>query len=732
MSIGPQLVGVGPANDPVARAGVVVTRGTPGRPGAAARQQETFSLLARVQQAINAFRNPNGGVPPIDTDFLTTDAGTPVQARTYAWQEYFRTDNTRIQTYEDVQEMDETTDEVGAALDTLADSAVNPEDGSQYTFILELREGPFRDAAEAIFDQVTESLDLHKMAFSIAREFLKMGDCFCELVVDEQNRLTRLKMLPAPTIWRNEDAGGNFMPAAPAYDAENRCINAPGECAFDQREQLNGRVLAAFYPWQITHFRWNHRGNDRYGRSMLRTARLVWKKLKAAEEALIIARLQRAWMRFVHYIDTTGLDREAARSELMRYRQELTKRFIVDTQLRESPFEVTSDFYMSSGYIRDLDGHKFLPKQAKIEVLQGDHAVLAQISDIEYFQNKLFASLRVPKAYLGFERDINARATLSTQDIQFARTLRRIQSVLAQGYKEIFDFALMLADIDPTQVDYIVRWPAILVSDEERDAIIGRYRAQTDAVYWQMGSPSTKYLVQQHYGFDDEAWTNDLLDAMADPPPRLKVSPLYMPPTQDTDPTPGATDRRQAYELSLKDIDDVSDIPPDTFDQSHIAVTAAERAAVTQGGKNGTRTTGSGGGTTPPARLAGRERSPAGGRGPTARTRAGREELAALLLDELGYDPDLVHGLGGPASAHGPSVRRIIPGRGGGAFTRDPRAERSALSVRGVHGVAGRLDPAPLPRATSARVQGVAARELESFMVDLVRRRRDTAYVRPE
>lgn len=761
---GPRLVGLGAA-DPLERAGArVLAKG--GASGASSQQTRTFTLLERVNAAWQQFRFPHGR--PADTDPTTLDTGISAQAKSYQFQEYFKVDNSRLQCYEDMKEMDETNDEIAAGLDTLADSAVNPEDGGQHTFVIEIDEGPYRDAAEAVFDQVTESCDLHALAFDIARDFLKFGDCFTELVVDESRKLARLKILPPGTLWRNEDAAGNLQEGRPAYDAEGHCANQAGECAFDQREALNGRLIASFYAWQITHFRWNRRGTERYGRALLRTARLTWKKLKAAEESLIIARLQRAWMRFVHTIDTTGMTTEEARQAVMRYRQELTRKFIVDTQMRESPFEVTSDFYLAGGYIRDLDGAKFLPKHAKIEVLQGDHAVLAAIHDIEYFQNKLFASLRIPKAYLGFERDVNSKSTLTTQDVQFARVLRRVQNVLSQGYKEIFDFGLALAGIDPTQVHYAVRWPAILVSDEERDAIIRRFHAQSDATYWQMGAPSTKYLIQQRYGMDDEAWRMDLLDAMGDPPARLKIPAMQMPATQMTVGTPGAATLADAV-AAAGGQGPVTDVPPDDFDQSRASTEVEQRAAdIARDGGGDTKTLpGRKRGT--PAHLRGSNPAGMGGRpgaqvpqqstfntpfarSPGAARAGGREEeeeeLAgmapfgalfdpeddAAALEGLGYEPELAQALGDPfpfpaatATPSAPSSRTFVPGaRGlGGADARSPMERREALrrigSVAGVHGVS------PLSRAagatSSAHVAGRAARDLQSFVVDLARRK---------
>src|SRR5574344_1675952 len=59
------------------------------------------------------------------------------------------------------------------------------------------------------------------------------------------------------------------------------------------------------------------------------------------------------------------------------------------------------------------------------------------IKDIEYYQQKLFAALKIPRAYLGYEGSLSGKATLSAEDIRFARTVERIQKVLESELTKI-------------------------------------------------------------------------------------------------------------------------------------------------------------------------------------------------------------------------------------------------------------------------------------------------------
>jgi hypothetical protein len=51
--------------------------------------------------------------------------------------------------------------------------------------------------------------------------------------------------------------------------------------------------------------------------------------------------------------------------------------------------------------------------------------------------NKLFAALKIPKAFLGYEKDLTGKATLAAEDIRFARTVERIQRIVLSEMTKI-------------------------------------------------------------------------------------------------------------------------------------------------------------------------------------------------------------------------------------------------------------------------------------------------------
>jgi hypothetical protein len=59
------------------------------------------------------------------------------------------------------------------------------------------------------------------------------------------------------------------------------------------------------------------------------------------------------------------------------------------------------------------------------------------ISDVEYLRDKMFAALKIPKAYMGYEGDLSGKATLAAEDIRFARTVERIQRIIESELTKI-------------------------------------------------------------------------------------------------------------------------------------------------------------------------------------------------------------------------------------------------------------------------------------------------------
>lgn len=88
-----------------------------------------------------------------------------------------------------------------------------------------------------------------------------------------------------------------------------------------------------------------------------------------------------------------------------------------------------------------VDEDYFIPVRGgesgtKIDNLAGGQNTSA-IEDVEYIQKKLFAALKIPKAYLGYDEDVGSKATLAQEDIRFSRSIQRIQKTVIAELNKI-------------------------------------------------------------------------------------------------------------------------------------------------------------------------------------------------------------------------------------------------------------------------------------------------------
>lgn len=154
--------------------------------------------------------------------------------------------------------------------------------------------------------------------------------------------------------------------------------------------------------WQISHFRLL--GNDAflpYGSSVLEGARRIWRQLILIEDAMLVYRVIRAPERRVFYIDVGNVPPEEVANYLEQVQTSLKRNQIVDRQtgkvdLRYNPLSVEEDFFLP---VRGGESG------TKIDTLAGGQNTAA-IEDVQYIQNKLFAALKIPKAYIGYDADI--------------------------------------------------------------------------------------------------------------------------------------------------------------------------------------------------------------------------------------------------------------------------------------------------------------------------------------
>jgi|TARA_B100000035_G_scaffold74356_1_gene61680 hypothetical protein len=338
----------------------------------------------------------------------------------------------RMARYSDFSEM-EYTPEIASALDIYSEESVSADESGKTLHIYSDNSKIQQLLKELFYDTLNVEFNMS----SWVRNLVKYGDCFLFNDVHPKHGVINAYPLPISEIEREE----GFDP------------NDPMAVRFRWVTQGN-QVLEN---WQVSHMRLL--GNDAflpYGSSVLEPARRIWRQMILLEDAMLVHRIVRAPDRRVFYIDVGNVPPEEVANYMEQAQSSLKRSSIVDksngrVDLRYNPLSIDEDYFIP---VRGGDSG------TKIDSVTGQ-TIAGETNDVEYIQKKLFAALKIPKAYLGYDEGLGAKATLSQEDIRFSRTIARIQRTIlsemnkiaivhlyCNGYssEDLLDFKLMLSN----------------------------------------------------------------------------------------------------------------------------------------------------------------------------------------------------------------------------------------------------------------------------------------------
>jgi hypothetical protein len=307
----------------------------------------------------------------------------------------------RLMRYQDFAEM-EYTPEIAAAMDIYADETVAQDDKGRVLHIYSDNE----KIKEILEDLFYNTLNVEFNLRSWARNLVKYGDFFLYNDISPQYGVINAFPIPVNEIEREE----NYDPNDP-FAVRYRWVT------------LGNRTLEN---WEVTHFRLL--GNDMflpYGSSVIEPARRIWRQLILIEDAMLVYRVVRAPERRVFYIDVANIPPENVPMYVEEQRKNLRTNQVVDRatgrlDLRYAPLSIEDDYFIP---VRGSESG------TKIDTLAGGQNAAA-VEDVAYIQKKLFAALKIPRAYLGYDEMLSSKATLAQEDIRFSRTINVIQKVL--------------------------------------------------------------------------------------------------------------------------------------------------------------------------------------------------------------------------------------------------------------------------------------------------------------
>jgi hypothetical protein len=356
----------------------------------------------------------------------------------------------RTSLYTDYEAMDQDAI-VASALDIIADeSTLKNEQGE----VLHIK-SPNDKLQRVLYNLFYEVLNVEFNLWAWIRTMCKYGDFYLHLDIAEKYGVYNVMPFSVYDVQREE--GTN--PANPSYvrfkinmnQSYGYATNTNRDDYFENYEIAHFRLLAdpSYLP---------------YGRSYLEPGRKIFKQLNLMEDAMLIHRIMRAPEKRIFYTNIGNVAPQEVDGYMEKMKQRIKKTPYIDPNtgdynLKYNMMNLTEDFYLP---IRGND------TTTKIDTLKG--LEYTAIEDVSYLRDKLFAALRVPKAFMGYEKDLTGKATLASEDIRFARTVERIQRIVISELTKIALVHLYTQGFDNgelTNFEISLTTPSIIYEQEK-------------------------------------------------------------------------------------------------------------------------------------------------------------------------------------------------------------------------------------------------------------------------
>jgi hypothetical protein len=386
----------------------------------------------------------------------------------YAGQMAINYPSLRPQLYSDYESMD-TDAIVSSALDIIADECTLRNESGEMLHIRSSDE----NIQKILYNLFYDVLNIEFNLWSWTRNMCKYGDFFLKLEIAEKFGVYQVIPFSAFNILREE----GMDPKNPSYvrfrfdaaAAAGYGTTAGGWANYAAGGSQKNEDAFYFENYEMAHFRLLSDLNYLpYGRSYLEPARKLFKQYILMEDAMLIHRITRAPDRRLFYINIGSIPP----AEVENYMQKMV------SKLKKTPFmdEKTGQYNLKYNVMNMLEDY-YIPVRGndtttKIDSVKG--LEYDGIKDVEYLREKLFAALKVPKAFMGYEKDLTGKATLAAEDIRFARTIERIQRILVSELTKIALVHLYTQGYDGeamTNFELSLTTPSIIY-DQERIALL--------------------------------------------------------------------------------------------------------------------------------------------------------------------------------------------------------------------------------------------------------------------
>jgi hypothetical protein len=351
----------------------------------------------------------------------------------------------RLQLYSDYEIMDEDSI-ISSALDIYSDESTLK---NEFGNVLDIKteDEKVKKVLNNLFYDV---LNIEFNAWPWVRNMCKYGDFYLKLDITEKVGITNAIPMSSYEMFREEGIDPK-NPDMVKFTHDPSMGGQTGHSSFGKQA-----TNTHYENYEIAHFRMlNDMNFLPYGKAMIEPARKTWKQLTLMEDAMLIHRIMRAPEKRIYKIDIGNIPPAEVDTYMQRVVNQMKKTPYIDEKTGQYNLKFNMSNMLEDVYLPVRGGQS----GTEIDTLSGME--FGGIEDVDYLKARMFAALKVPKAFLGYEEGVEGKATLAAQDVRFARTIERIQRIFiseltkiamvhlySQGFTEeqMVDFEIMLTN----------------------------------------------------------------------------------------------------------------------------------------------------------------------------------------------------------------------------------------------------------------------------------------------
>ena len=415
----------------------------------------------------------------------------------YGSQFNFNYQYLRPQLYSEYDVMDQDAI-IASALDIIADESSLKNDMGEVLSIRSANE----DIQKILYNLFYDVLNIEFNLWSWTRQMCKYGDFFLKLEIAEKYGVYNVIPYTAFHISREE----GFNPENPAdiryrYSPDG-IVNSNSGMYRVPGQDPNNSPGVYFDNYEMAHFRLIADVNYLpYGRSYIEPARKLFKQYTLMEDAMLIHRIARAPEKRIFYMNVGSIPPNEVDAFMQKTISNMKRTPHMDEKTGEYNLKYNMQNMLEDFYI-PIRGNDTTTKIDTTPGLQYDG-----IQDVEYLREKLFAALKIPKAFLGYEKDLEGKATLAAEDIRFARTIERLQRIMVSELNKIALVHLYTqgyTDESLTNFEISLNSPSIIFEQERMELL--KSKAELAASLQEQKLIPTDWIDDNIFNFSEDQY----------------------------------------------------------------------------------------------------------------------------------------------------------------------------------------------------------------------------------